>query len=71
MHRLDSQDHLNVIWEALEAYRADLIPEGDEHYDSIWSEVCSAMAFITEDLLGEEIATDDSRSYGSHLNERV
>ena len=63
MHRLDSEEHLRVIWHALEAYRADLIPEGDAHYDEIWSEICSAMAFIAEDL-DQSFPTDETRSYG-------
>lgn len=61
MHRLDSEEHLRVIWDALEAYRADLIPEGDKQYDEIWSEICTAMAFITEDL---DCPSDETRSYG-------
>ena len=61
MHRLDSEEHLKVIWDALWAYREDLIPEGDAHYDEIWSEICTAMAFIAEDL---DYPTDETRSYG-------
>lgn len=48
--RVDTQEHLDVVWNALEAYRADLIPEGDKQYDEIWSDICTAMACITEDL---------------------
>ena len=50
MNRHDTKAQLEVIWEALEAYRSDLIPEGDSHYDEIWNEICTAMAWIQEDL---------------------
>jgi hypothetical protein len=46
----DTQANLNIVWAALAAYRADLIPEGDEMYDKIWNEVCTAMHHIAEDL---------------------
>ena len=48
--RTDTRAQLDVIWEALAAYRSDLIPEGDPQYDDTWSEICTAMAWITEDL---------------------
>jgi hypothetical protein len=48
MHDINEQ--LAVVWAALEAYRADLIPEGDEQFDEIWSDICTAMAVIEEDL---------------------
>lgn len=41
---------LNTIWEALEAYRENCIPEGDSDYDEQWDDICTAMAWITEDL---------------------
>ena len=46
----DIKQQLDIIWDALEAYRSDLIPEGDEQFDEIWDEVCTAMAVIQEDL---------------------
>ena len=46
----DIHEQLEIIWEALYAYRADLIPEGDEQYDALWSDICTAMAWIEEDL---------------------
>jgi hypothetical protein len=58
MNRHDTKAQLEVIWEALEAYRSDLIPEGDSHYDEIWNEICTAMAWIQEDL-GVEEEVDD------------
>jgi len=54
MNRNNSREHLEIIWDALEAYREDLIPEGDPQYDEIWSDVCTAMAWIQEDLGVEE-----------------
>jgi transcriptional regulator of met regulon len=46
----DIQEQLAIIWEALHAYREDLIPEGDELYDELWDDICLAMAVIHEEL---------------------
>jgi len=46
----DMKEQLNTVWDALEAYREDLIPEGDEQFDEIWDDICTAMAFIQENL---------------------
>ena len=46
----DIKQQISIIWDALEAYRSDLIPEGDEQFDEIWDEVCTAMAVIEENL---------------------
>ena len=54
MHDIKKQ--LEIIWEALHAYREDLIPEGDEQFDEIWDDICTAMAVIQEDLNVQEIA---------------
>ncbi len=48
MHDIDEQ--LAIVWAALEAYRADLIPEGEPAYDEEWNDICTAMAVIEEDL---------------------
>lgn len=48
MHDINEQ--LAIVWAALEAYRADLIPEGDPDYDEQWDDICTAMAVIEEDL---------------------
>ena len=50
----DIKQQLEIIWDALEAYRSDLIPEGDEQFDEIWDEVCTAMAVIEENLKAME-----------------
>ncbi|MDB4342547.1 hypothetical protein OAA20_00530 [bacterium] len=49
----DSDSWLETVWDALHAYRADLIPEGDEQYDEIWSDICTAMAWISETVENE------------------
>ena len=46
----DIKQQIDIIWDALEAYRSDLIPEGDEQFDEIWGDICTAMAVIGEDL---------------------
>ena len=42
----DIKQQLEIIWDALHAYREDSISEGDE----IWDEVCTAMSVIEENL---------------------
>jgi hypothetical protein len=51
----DIKEQLAVVWAALEAYRADLIPEGDQSYDEEWDDICTAMAVIAEDLGIDEV----------------
>ena len=46
----DIKEQLNTVWDALEAYREDLISEGDEQHDAIWDDICTAMALIEENL---------------------
>jgi hypothetical protein len=50
MTRNDTSAQLNLIWGALESYRETLIPEGDPDWDDEWSDICTAMEWITEDL---------------------
>jgi hypothetical protein len=38
------------VWNALEGYREDCIPEGDDLYDEQWNDICTAMAWIAEEL---------------------
>jgi hypothetical protein len=47
----DRQSMLDTIWSALHCYREDCIPEGRLEYDDDWSDVCTAMAWIEEDLV--------------------
>ena len=49
----DTRSQLDLIWDALHFYRAYGIPEGDKANDDQWSDLCSAMAYISEDL-GED-----------------
>jgi hypothetical protein len=49
----DTRSQLDLIWNALHFYREHGIPEGVSEYDDQWSELCSAMAYISEDL-GED-----------------
>jgi len=41
---------LETVWDALGGYREDCIPEGEEMYDEEWDDICTAMAFIREEL---------------------
>ena len=50
MTRNDRKSQLEVVWHALECYREDSIPEGNEDWDNEWNDICTAMAWITEDL---------------------
>ena len=46
----DIKEQIDINWDALGAYRSDHIPEGDEQFDKIWDDICTAMAVIEEDL---------------------
>ena len=47
----DRDSQFGAIWRALEAYREDCIPEGqDPQYDAEWSDICTVMAWWQEDL---------------------
>ena len=54
----DMDSILNTIWLALEGYRENCIPEGDTQYDAQWSDICTAMAWIQEDLNAQEEITE-------------
>jgi hypothetical protein len=45
-----SKDDLEVIWNALYFYREHGIPEGNKDYDDEWSDICTVMAWIDEDI---------------------
>ena len=53
LHALDPNSWLETVWDALHAYREDLIPEGDESYDAQWDDICSAMHWIDEAIMGD------------------
>lgn len=46
----DRDTWFETIWNALHSYRETCIPEGDEQYDDEWSDICTAMAWIDEDM---------------------
>ena len=54
--RNNPESWLDRIWDALHAYREELIPEGAcISFDEEWDELCTAMAWLREELeLGEE-----------------
>lgn len=52
--RDDRDSHLLTIWDALHGYREDCITEGDESYDEQWDDIATAMAWIEEDLNGQD-----------------
>lgn len=41
---------LETIWCALECHRENSIPEGVKDYDEEWDDICTAMAWISEEL---------------------
>jgi hypothetical protein len=59
LHAHDTESWLETIWSALHAYRNDR--EGNPDYDEEWSDICTAMAWIEEELT--EPDTDDYISY--------
>lgn len=50
LHALDKYSWLETVWKALECYRENSIPEGEPAYDEEWDNICSAMAWIREEL---------------------
>ena len=46
------RENLAIIWDALEQYREDCIPEEAEMetYNEEWDEICTAMAHLHEAL---------------------
>ena len=50
LHNADVNSWLETIWDALSAYREDCIPEGEDRYDREWENICTAMAWVSEEL---------------------
>jgi len=50
LHAEDPRSWMEPIWDALTAFREDCIPEGEPRYDDQWSDICTAMAWIEEEL---------------------
>ena len=51
----DTRSHIETIWYALQSHRETCIPEGTPEYDEEWDDICTAMAWIQEDLDCEEL----------------
>jgi hypothetical protein len=45
-----TEENLATIWEALETFRENSIPEGTDKHDDEWGNICLAMANIREEL---------------------
>ena len=54
------RNEIETIWDALHSYRETCIPEGvTPHYDVIWSDICTVMAKIEEELeVWENVSLD-------------
>lgn len=46
----DKETWLSVVWAALHSHRENCIPEGTPEYDEEWDEICTAMAWVREEL---------------------
>jgi len=46
----DTETWLETIWDALHKYRDKCIPEGELAHDDEWSDICTAMAWLQEEL---------------------
>ena len=46
----DINQSMEIVWQALYGFREDCIPEGTDMYDQQWDEICTAMAWIKENL---------------------
>jgi hypothetical protein len=48
--RADRASWLETVWDALHGFREDCIPEGDSDFDRQWDDICTAMAWLAEEL---------------------
>jgi len=46
----DRASWLETVWDALHSHRENCIPEGVDNNDDEWSDICTAMAWIEENL---------------------
>ena len=46
LHKNETASWLETVWDALQGFREDCISTDDEQ----WDEICTAMAWITEEL---------------------
>jgi len=67
----DIESMLEAVWTALHGYRENCIPEGTKEYDEEWGEICTAMAWIQEDLENyhdrDEDTPPDDPNWEDHL----
>ena len=67
----DVESMLGVVWDALHGFRENCIPEGTRAYDDHWGEICTAMAWIKEDLENyynrDEDTPPDDPHWEAHL----
>lgn len=47
----DPASWLAIVWDGLASHRETCIPEGAPEHDAEWDDICSAMAWITEEIL--------------------
>jgi hypothetical protein len=52
----DKGSWTEVLWAALHAYRETCLPEGYAEYDVEWDEICTVMAWVSEEIGVEEAA---------------
>lgn len=50
---------IETVWGALHSFRQNCIPEGDLMFDAEWDDICTAMAWISENLGLEESVDED------------
>jgi hypothetical protein len=58
MNRSITRQDIETLWNALAFYREEGIPESanDKQWDDEWSDICTLMAWISEDYgLAEEV----------------
>lgn len=57
-----SKDDLELIWNALEFYRSEGIPEhaNDDDWDKEWNDICTVMAWISEDHGIDQLDGEDA-----------
>jgi hypothetical protein len=53
---IDIKNAMRIVWEALETYRENCIPERNKMHEQEWDDICTAMAAIRENLSEEKQA---------------
>jgi hypothetical protein len=55
---MTNEQSLQIVWDALQTFRTESIPEGDDYHDAMWSDICEAMAHLHETLDVEQSEID-------------